>query len=122
MRPDPALRPWSALSIGAVVCVFAAAVLGARAELSVVAAVLGLAAVAAYGTARTRSGLPCAAVAWLGSGCVAGILSWGLGEDYLFGYALAAFKLLVGAVLLPGHLRRSARRAVADARAGRSGG
>ncbi|MFI0813515.1 hypothetical protein [Streptomyces echinatus] len=86
------------------------------------AAGLGLAAVAAYGTARTRSGLPCAAVAWLGAGGVAGILSWGLGEDYPFGYALASFQLLVGALLLPGHLRRSARRAVAGARAGRRGG
>ncbi|MEU7031901.1 hypothetical protein AB0A60_35040 [Streptomyces sp. NPDC046275] len=38
------------------------------------------------------------------------------------GYALAAFQLLVGAVLLPGHLQRSARRADADARAGHSGG
>ncbi|WP_435059679.1 hypothetical protein [Streptomyces sp. bgisy060] len=122
MRPAPALRPWTALTIGAVVCVLAAAALGARAELSVVAAGLGLGAIAAYGTVRTRSGLPCAAVAWLGAGCVAGILSWGLREDYPFGYALAAFQLLVGSVLLPGHLRRSARRAVAGARAGRSGG
>ncbi|MEU1077749.1 MULTISPECIES: hypothetical protein [unclassified Streptomyces] len=119
MRPAP-VHPWTALAVGAVICVLAAGVLGARAEMSVAAA--GLAAVAAYGTARTRSGLPCAAVAWLGAGSVAGILSWGLGEDYPFGYALAAFQLLVGALLLPGHLRRSARRAVAGARAGRSGG
>ncbi|MFI5867111.1 hypothetical protein [Streptomyces sp. NPDC051546] len=121
MRPAPALPPWTALTIGAVTCVLAAAVVGARAELSVVAAGLGLGAVAAYGVARTRHGLPCAAVSWLGAGCVAGILSWGLGERYVFGYALAAFQLLVGAVLLPGHLRRSARRAVADARAGGGG-
>jgi hypothetical protein len=121
MRPTP-VRPWTALTIGAGVSVFAAGVLGARTELSVVAAGLGMAAIAAYGTARTRSGLPCAAVAWLGAGCVAGILSWGLGEDYSFGYALAAFQLLVGAVLLPGHLRRSARQAVADARPGHSRG
>ncbi|MFH0245884.1 hypothetical protein ACGRHY_26505 [Streptomyces sp. HK10] len=100
----------------------AADLLGVRAELSGVAAGLGLAAIAAYGTARTRSGLPCEAIAWLGAGCVAGILSWGLGEDYPFGFAPAAFQLLVGAVLLPGHLQRSARRTGADARAGHSGG
>ncbi|MET7902728.1 hypothetical protein ABZS86_15130 [Streptomyces sp. NPDC005355] len=105
----------------AVACVLAAAFLGARAELSVVAAGLGLGAVAAYGVARTRAALPCAAIAWLGAGGVAGTLSWGLGEDYPFGYALAAFQLLVGTVLLPGHLRRSAHRAAAGARAGRSG-
>ncbi|MFE1782138.1 hypothetical protein ACFW9F_06005 [Streptomyces sp. NPDC059506] len=56
-----------------------------------------------------------------GSRGVAGILSWGLGEDYPLGYAVATFQLLVGVVLLPGHLRRSARRTVAGARAGCSG-
>ncbi|MEU6371203.1 hypothetical protein ABZ876_37360 [Streptomyces sp. NPDC046931] len=105
----------------AVACVLAAAFLGARAELSVVAADLGLGAVAADGEARTRAALPCAAIAWLGAGGVAGTLSWGLGEDYPFGYALTAFQLLVGTVLLPRHLRRSAHRAAAGARAGRSG-
>jgi hypothetical protein len=119
--PAPEVPPWTALTIGAVACVLAAALLGAHAQLSVVAAGLGLGAVAAYGVARTRAGLPCAAIAWLGAGGVAGILSWGLGEDYPFGYALAAFQLLVGAVLLPGHLRCSARRPAAGARAGRSG-
>lgn len=120
-RPTPAMPPWTALTAGAAACVLAAALLGARAELSIVAAGLSLGAVAAYGAARTRAGLPCAAIAWLGAGGVAGTLSWGLGEDYPFGYALAVFQLLVGAALLPGHLRRSARRAVAGARAGRSG-
>ncbi|MGW3930368.1 hypothetical protein ACWECC_20035 [Streptomyces microflavus] len=118
--PAPATPPWTALTIGAVACVLAAALLGARAELSVMAAGLGLGAIAAYGTARRRAGLPCAAIAWLGAGCVAGILSWGLEESYPFGYALAAFQLLVGAVLLPGHLRHPARRAAEGARAGRS--
>lgn len=66
IRPAPA-RPWTALTIGAVVSVLAADVLGARAELSVAAAGLGLAALAAHGTAKTRSGLPCAAVALAGS-------------------------------------------------------
>lgn len=121
-RTDPATTPpWTALAAGAAACVLAAALLGARAELSVVAAGLGVGAVASYGTARVRAALPCAAIAWLGAGCIAGILSWGLGEDYPFGYALAAFQLLVGAALLPGHLRRSARRADAGARAGRGG-
>ncbi|MEV4868512.1 hypothetical protein [Streptomyces syringium] len=119
-RPAPALSPWTALTASAVACLLAA-LLGARAELSVVAAALGLGAVAAYGVARTRAGLPCAAIAWLGAGGVAGTLSWGLGEDYPFGYALATVQLLVGITLLPGHLRRSARRAVAGARAGCSG-
>ncbi|MFH8582306.1 hypothetical protein [Streptomyces zaomyceticus] len=85
------------------------------------AAGLGLGALASYGTVRTRSGLPCAAVAWLGAGCVAGTLAWGLGEGYPVGYTVAALQFLVGAALLPGHLRRSARRAAAGARAGRSG-
>ncbi|MCX4681337.1 hypothetical protein OG413_45345 [Streptomyces sp. NBC_01433] len=120
-RPTPAMPPWTALTVGAVACVLAAALLGARAVLSVLAAGLSLGAVAAYGTARVRAGLPCAAIAWLGAGGVAGILSWGLGEDYPFGYALAALQLLVGGILLPGHLRRTARRAAASARAGRSG-
>lgn len=120
MRPAPAIPPWTALSVGAGAGVLAAAVLGPRAELSVVAAGLGLGAVAAYGAARVRAALPCAAVAWLGAGCVAGILSWGLEENFPFGYGVAAFQLLVGLVLLPGHLRRSARRA-ADARTGRAG-
>ncbi|MFE0062648.1 hypothetical protein [Streptomyces sp. NPDC059003] len=114
------MPPWIALTVGAGVCVLAAALLGARAELSIVAAGLGLGAVAAYGVARVRAALPCAAIAWLGAGCVAGILGWGLGEDYAFGYVLAAVQLLVGAVLLPGHLIRSPRRAAAGARAGRS--
>lgn len=117
-RPAPALPPWTALTVGAVACVLAAALLGARAELSVVAAVLGLGAVAAYGTVRTRAGLPCAAIAWLGAGGVAATLSWGLEEDYPVGYALAAFQLLVGIALLPGHLRGSARRAAGGTRAG----
>lgn len=120
-RSAPAMTPWTALTVGAVACVLGAALLGDRAALSVVAAGLGLGAVAAYGVARVRTGLPCAAVAWLGAGGIAGILGWGRGEDYPFGYELAAFQLLVGAALLPGHLRRSARRAVANARAGRSG-
>ncbi|MEU9761926.1 hypothetical protein AB0D98_19695 [Streptomyces sp. NPDC047987] len=98
----------------------AAALLGHRAELSVMAAGLGLGAVAAYGVARVRAALPCAAIAWLGAGCVAAILSWGLGEDYPFGYGIAAFQLLVGTVLLPGHLRRGEPSA-AGARAGRNG-
>src|SRR5690606_5973312 len=44
------------------------------------------------------SDLPGAAVAWLRAGCVAGILSWGLGKDSPFDYALAAFQLLIGGV------------------------
>ncbi|MFF1680747.1 hypothetical protein ACFVYG_32505 [Streptomyces sp. NPDC058256] len=110
--PHPAPIPprWTALTAGAVACVLAAAAVpGGRAQLTVVAAGLGLGAIAAYGTARTRAGLPCAAVAWLGAGCVAGALGWGLGRDYSFGYVLAGFQLLVGAVLLPGHRRRSTR-------------
>ncbi|MET8816411.1 hypothetical protein ABZW47_30975 [Streptomyces sp. NPDC004549] len=120
-RPASAVPPWTALTAGAVACVLAAALGDARAELSIMAAGLGLGAVTVYGVARTRAGLPCAAIAWLGAGGVAGALSWGLGEDYPVGYALALFQLLVGAALLPRHLRRSARGSVAGARAGRSG-
>lgn len=73
------------MTIGAVVSMLAAGVPGARAELSAAAAGPGLAAIAAHGTARTRSDMPCAAVAWRRAGSVAGILSRGLGEDYPFG-------------------------------------
>jgi hypothetical protein len=107
-----------------VACLLAAATFpGGRAQLTIVAASLVLGAVANYGTARTRAGLPCAAVAWLGAGCVAGGLSWGLGEHYQYGYALAVFQILVGTLLLPGHLRRSARQtAAARAREHADGG
>ncbi|MER7851346.1 hypothetical protein ABTZ98_02155 [Streptomyces bacillaris] len=73
---------------------------------------LGLAAVAANGAARVRAALPCAAVAWLGAGCVSGILSWGL-EDSSFGYGVGVVQFFVGMVLLPGHVPRSARLAAA---------
>ncbi|RST22879.1 hypothetical protein EF908_13995 [Streptomyces sp. WAC04770] len=114
--PAPTQAPWAVLCAGAAVCVLAALV-GPRAELSLVAGGLGLAAVAAYGAARVRAALPCAAVAWLGAGCVSGILSWGL-EDFPFGYGVGAVQFFVGMVLLPGHVRRSARLA-AVAQSGR---
>lgn len=109
-RPAPATPLWTVLAAGAMACVLAAAAVpGSRAQLTVVAAGLGTAAIAAYGTARTQAGLPCAAVAWLAAGCIAGAAAWGLGREYAFAYALAGFQLLIGAALLPGHLRRSAR-------------
>lgn len=122
-RLDPAPLPWAALSAGAVVCVLAAATVpNSRAPLAVMAAGLGLGAVVAYGTARTRAGLPCAAVAWLGAGCVGVALGWGLGEEYQFGYALAVLQILVGVAMLPGHLKRSARQTAARARGTADGG
>lgn len=68
MRPVPVIPPWTALTVGAVACVLTAALLDARAELSVMSAGLGLGAVATWGMARGRAGLPCAAFAWLGAG------------------------------------------------------
>ncbi|MCX4826933.1 hypothetical protein OG883_45690 [Streptomyces sp. NBC_01142] len=110
-QPAAASLSWKALMAGAAACVFAAAAVPhARGWLAVTGAALGLGAVAVYGRAQVAAGRPCAAVAWMAAGCVAGILAWGLGEQhYPLGYAVAAFQLLVGAVLLPRHLRLSGR-------------
>ncbi|MER5615917.1 hypothetical protein [Streptomyces sp. NPDC002215] len=122
-RPATSVPPWTALTASAVACVLVAAVTGIHAELSIAAACLGLGAVATWGVARNRDGLPCAAVACLGAGAVAAVLAWGLGKDhYPFGWGLAVFQLLTGLVLLPGHLRRSGSRSVAAARAEHGGG
>ncbi|MFB6984616.1 hypothetical protein ACNPQN_32735 [Streptomyces sp. NPDC056297] len=111
IQPAAAPVPWKNLAVGAAVFVLAAAAApDARGWLVVTAAALGLGALAVYGTAQVAAGRPCAAVAWLVAGCVAGVLAWGLGERaYPLGYAVAAFQILVGFVLLPGHLRRSRR-------------
>ncbi|WP_331732833.1 hypothetical protein [Streptomyces sp. NBC_01718] len=78
---------------------------------------LGLGAIiASYGTERVAAANhPCAAIAWLSASLVAAVLAWGLGEHaYPGGYAVAAFQLLVGAVLLPGYLRRSGSKSAHD--------
>ena len=112
MQPVPTLRPWTVLSALAVACLIGAAAMGFRAPLSVAAAALGTAAITTYGITRVRSGQSCAALAWLGAGCISAVLYWGLGREiYPIGYPSAVAQLVVGLALLPSHLRRSDRRA-----------
>ncbi|MFC8019091.1 hypothetical protein [[Kitasatospora] papulosa] len=119
-RSTLASQPWTRLAAGALTCTLLATTVEARAQLCLLAAGLGVGAIAAFGIPRGRTGLPVAAVAWLGSGAVGAVLAWGLAEDYPFGYALAVFQFLVGIALLPGHLRRSARQAAEGVQAGPS--
>ncbi|MGW6202087.1 hypothetical protein ACWF9B_00305 [Streptomyces sp. NPDC055089] len=109
-RPN-AVQPGTGLTAGAFVFLLLAATAGPPFPLSLLAAALGIAAIASFGTARVRAGLPVAAVAWLGAAAVGAALAWGLGEHPLSSTmaAVAAVQAVVGAVLLPGYLRGSAR-------------
>ncbi|MEU6071916.1 hypothetical protein ABZ864_47735 [Streptomyces sp. NPDC047082] len=111
MSSPVSLPMWAPLTSAAAGCaLFAAVEPGARCLLAVMAAVLGLAAITAYGSRRGAAGRPAAAVVWTAAAGVGGVLTWGMGKEYYpYGYVVAGFLLLVGLGMLPGHLRRSAR-------------
>jgi hypothetical protein len=68
-----------------------------------------MAAIAAYRSMQVAAGRPCAAIAWMAAAAVGGALAWGLGQEHHpYGYVVAGFQLVVGLVLLPSYLRRSA--------------